>query len=578
MLSMSLINKLIPFMRISRSTPTMIKTLTLSLLMLCNSAFALQVTATVDKNPVMVDESFTLQVSADDDMDISAFDPSPLMKDFVVGRTSVSRLTQMINFNTTKVTQWNTVLIPRKEGRYTIPALTVAGQSTQPINLMVIPVSASHQNQNRDLYITTDVDTKKAYLQTQIRYTAKLYLGVDLQRGSLESPKIADADIRQIGKDKEYSDIVDGRRYRIIERTFAIIPQKSGKFTINGPLFEGEVIDNNSSNQSFGFFKRTKNVSRVGPSIDIEVLPVPDNYPHHWLPSDFVQLTEEWQPKAGEYKVGEPITRTLTLTAVGLVEEQLPEINSQYPDNVKTYPDQANTVTVERDDNLIAQRTETIAIIPNSEGKIQIPAVSVPWFNVVTGETEYARLPARTITVAPGAVTKAVPTVAPAVPVADNAPSSSPVSASPGTTTVEPVYWSISSSVLLALWLLTLLLWWRSQRKTRVETHTTEQQRSVSSQQLKQALSSSQPAQILPLLTQWLAEYCGQPSQTLALSQQQIGNPDLNQAISDMLSSLYSKQSQQWNSDKLNAIINQLAKQPVKTSNHPYQLQSLYPQ
>ncbi|WP_416308216.1 BatD family protein [Neptunicella sp. SCSIO 80796] len=558
----------------------MLRTLILSSLIFCHSALALEITATVDKNPVMVDESFTLQVSADDDMDVSAFDPSPLMKDFVVGRTSVSRQTQMVNFNTTKITRWNTVLIPRKQGRYTIPALKVAGKTTQPINLMVIPVSASHQGQNRDLYVTTEVDTTKAYLQTQIRYTAKLYLAVDLQRGSLESPKIADADIRQIGKDKEYSDIVDGRRYRIIERTFAIIPQKSGKFTINGPLFEGEVIDNSNSNQSFGFFKRTKNVSRVGPAIDIEVLPVPDNYPDHWLPSDFVQLTEEWQPGPDEYKVGEPITRTISLTAVGLVEEQLPEINSQYPDEVKTYPDQAKTATVEQDGNLIAQRTETIAIIPNSDGKIKIPAVSVPWFNVVTGETEYARLPARTISVAAGAATKAVP--ATTTPVETLEPSSEPIPAQSTSNIIapqQPIYWSISSTVLTVLWLLTLFLWWYTRRITQnapaVSVH--QNQRAVSNKQLNQILASNDPAAALPVITRWLADYCQKPNQSLAASQRQIADESLNQQISYMLSCLYAKQTAQWDGSKLLEIINQLAKQSSPVSDHPYKLEPLYP-
>ncbi|MEI8647579.1 hypothetical protein P4S73_05865 [Paraglaciecola sp. Hal342] len=195
--------------------------------------------------------------------------------------------------------------------------------------MMVLPVSARQSTEGRDVYVTTSVDTNETYLQQQIRYTAKLYLARDLQRGSLSTPTLTDGEIRQIGKDAEYNDIVDGKRYRVIERTFSVIPQKSGTFTIQGPVFEGEVVQDRQ--QSFGFFSRSKTINRVGPPQEISVKPIPDNYSGAWLPSEYVELHEEWQPDSGDFTVGEPITRTLTLTAVGVDEAQLPAINSQYP-------------------------------------------------------------------------------------------------------------------------------------------------------------------------------------------------------------------------------------------------------
>ena len=93
------------------------------------------VTATVDKNPVVANESFVLTVTADDDVDTTAFDTSALTRDFSVGRTSVSSPTSMINYQTTRNTKWTTVLIARKPGRYQIPPLSIAGNYTQAIDL-----------------------------------------------------------------------------------------------------------------------------------------------------------------------------------------------------------------------------------------------------------------------------------------------------------------------------------------------------------------------------------------------------------------------------------------------------------
>ena len=58
-----------------------------------------RVEATIDKNPVMVDEAIQLTVTAQGDPAREAFDSSPLLKDFVVGRTSVSTQTRIINFD-----------------------------------------------------------------------------------------------------------------------------------------------------------------------------------------------------------------------------------------------------------------------------------------------------------------------------------------------------------------------------------------------------------------------------------------------------------------------------------------------
>ncbi|MFT4994374.1 MAG: hypothetical protein ACI965_001401 [Paraglaciecola sp.] len=539
-----------------------------------------EVTASVDKNPVMMDESFDLTVVANGDADRNAFDPSSLLGDFVVGRTSVSSQTQMLNFNTTRTTTWNTILIPRKQGQFTIPSFDVAGQKTQPISMMIIPVSASKATQGRDLFITTEIDSAEAYVQQQIHYTVKLHLGLDLQRGSLASPSLVNADIRQIGKDAEYNEIIEGRRFRIIERNFAVIPQQSGTFTIDGPLFEGEVVDN--TRQSFGFFNRSKAINRIGPAQQITVLPVPTNYTEHWLPSDYVELQEEWQVTGDKFIAGEPLTRTITLTAVGMVEEQLPKIDSEYPDKLKIYPDQANTATVEKDQTLIAQRSQSIAIIPGQEGEYFIPPVSVAWFNIITKKTEYARLPGRTITVLPAASSpQGNRPRAPAPPLTPALSLTAP-SGSSNITSIQKssTLWSPSSWLLLALWLSTLGLWaWQLTRQKRVEKskmpNPSEQQYW---QVLQKSLSSNDPQQIYAPLSQWLGELCGNAQLALPISQRKLNDPALDAQLSLMLGMRYAKTSVQWTSEALVNILKELRKNHLDNKKSKPALKNMYPQ
>lgn len=539
------------------------------------------VTASVDKNPAMADESIVLKIVADSDVQRNAFDPSPLLKDFIVGRTSVSSQTQMLNFKTTRTTIWNTVLIPRKEGMFTIPALSVGNERTQPFSVKILPVSSTNGGNGRDLFITAEVDNNQVYLQQQIKYTVKLHLTQNLQRGSLAAPELENAEVRQIGEDSNYSEIIGGRRYQIIERVFAIIPQKSGRFKIEGPLFQGEIADD--SRQSFGFFNRTKSVSRVGPSVDLQVLSIPSGFNDSWLPSEFVDLTEQWQGSSDDYTVGNPITRTITLTAVGLVEEQLPEINSNYPPQVKTYPDQASTATVEKDGTLIAQRVENVAIIPNQAGTLVIPEVIVPWFNTTTKKTEYAKLPARSIEVQPSTSQNQAPApiIANLDPVLTPDEANPIVAPPPVVTAVDSNKWFYVSIVFLTLWLITTLGWfWHSkgQNKKVVEDDSFEVDEKHLWDTLSSALKSQKPQRVVAALADWLSYQADIAGSALPTSQAKLNDPKLDSLINAMFASQYGQQHNDWNSDELFSHLKTIRKRKNKKMDEGTVLKPLYPQ
>ncbi|WP_034474625.1 BatD family protein [Aestuariibacter salexigens] len=539
-----------------------------------------EVTASVDKNPLMVDESLTLTVIANDDVDRSAFDPSVLLSDFVVGRTAVSSQTKMVNFSTTRSTQWTTTLIPRREGTITIPALTIQGVSTDPIQLTVLPVSSNNANgDGRDIFVTTDIDKSQVYLQQQITYTVKLHLAVELQRGSLQAPQLAQAEIRQLGEDREYTDIINGKRYRVIERQFAILPQQSGEFNVDGPLFEGEVLANDR--RSFGFFNRTRNVNRVGPSQQITVLPIPSTINDHWLPSEMVQLNEEWPNQAQQFVVGEPVTRTLTLTALGVSEEQLPAMDALYPPAIKTYPDQATTSTLDRDGMLVAQRVESLALIPSEPGLFVLPEVKVAWFNTLTEKTEYATVPARSITVAPASnATSAPPPVAQPQPQAADV-DTSPIVSSDTVASITNSWWSFSSWVLLALWLITLSLWFATSRKSPASNRP-EPPASANEKQawsgVEKALKTSSADAMIIAIEKWLGVVFERPHLPLGRLIDDIHDAQALQQLNRLLASKYASQPTNVQVKELKNALHNLRASAVHQPKHHHGLAPLYPQ
>ncbi len=373
-----------------------------TLLLLGTNAYALSsVTATVEKNPAMLNESILLTVVADDNVDRNALDTSPLLSDFIVGQTSVSSQTSIINFKTSRTTKWQIILIARYAGKLTIPALSIDNKQSDPIQITVVEASSANTNAQADIFITSELSTKQVYVQQLLTLSLKLHFSVELKGGNLTEPSLTGASIEKIGQNKQSDSIINGKRYRVIEQTYAITPEQSGEFTLTAPLFSGEVLQASNSRSSFFNLAQTKPVSILGNELEISVLPIPENYPANaqWLPTDILTLHQEWQSTGGKFIVGEPITRTITLIAAGLSKAQLPQLEMTSSHGLKIYPDQAELHSNLSKDRLVSQKTQNFALVPSVAGDFVLPAMSITWFNTITNKIEQATLPSQTISV-----------------------------------------------------------------------------------------------------------------------------------------------------------------------------------
>ena len=351
---------------------------------------ATKLEASVDKNPVLAGEFFMLNISVDDTVKGEQPDTSSLLKDFVVGPTSLSSRTNIINGSINKQTTWSVKLMTRTEGDYTIPAFSVAGLTSEPIKLKVAKRSVD-ADKNNEIFLKTSLSSNSLFVQEAGVYTVKLYLAKELLDGSLSTPSMEDAQLTQLGKQTESYELVDGKRYLVITREYLIQPQKSGAYTIAGPAFQGRVQQN----------YRQLEVSALGDDQQVEIKPIPSDYKGAWLPSELVNLDEEWQPNDNTVEVGTPITRTITLTALGVTKEQLPEISMPTIDGIRSYPDQKENNNAVRDGRVVSQQTASYALLPQKPGTYTLPEIKLPWFNTKMNRISVATLPKRTITVTP---------------------------------------------------------------------------------------------------------------------------------------------------------------------------------
>ncbi|WAJ72083.1 BatD family protein [Catenovulum adriaticum] len=538
-----------------------------SALLSFNAAALSRVTASVNENPIQLNESVDLVIAVDDKVDSDAFDFSVLESNFRLLGTSVSSETRMINFKTTRITRFTTRLMPKKAGNLTIPEFSYQGISSNPISLQVTQ-NASSTDDNKRIYVETELSQNDVWLQQQVTYTTRLFLSVQISSGSLTQPEIEGALVEQEGKDKEYDKIINGVAYRVIERTYKVIPQRSGQFSIQSPVFQAEVVEN--ARRQFGF-NRTKTISRVGPDQTLNVKAIPNHYVGHWLPSEMVMLNSELEPKQQEYYVGEPITRVITLSALDVSEEQLPEINAQYPADIKVYPDQAEVRTNLRGDQYISQRVETQALIPSQAGSVTLPAIEITWWNTKTEKMQTTQVDAQTINVVANPSMASTPTQPAQImtpPAPNQADTELSNSAEPDTQddrTLTPASpapvsaWSLNYLVILfvSLWLITLggLLWvlFNKQKDKSDVGHVNDHSQSekLAWSRLQKACQKNQIEQIQTQLPIWVAAIYQTPIATSHQALAQLDNPNVNEQINAMQASRFSPQGNHWQAQAL---------------------------
>lgn len=494
-----------------------------------------QLQASVDKNPVLAGEFFMLNISADDTIKNDQPDTSVLLKDFVVGRTSVSTRTNIINGSISKETTWSIKLMTRTAGDYTIPAFSIAGVSSAPIALKVAERSQETE-QNNDIFIKASLANDSLFVQEAGVYTVKLYLAKELLDGNLSTPTMPDAQLSQIGKQTENYELIDGKRYLVITREYLVQPQKSGSYTIQAPAFQGRI------RQDY----RQLDVSALGEDVNIEIKPIPNDYQGAWLPSELVSLDEQWQPEDDTVEVGTPITRTLTLTALGITKEQLPDIELPEIKGIRSYPDEKENNHLVRDGRVISQQTASYALLPQMPGTYTLPEVSVPWYNTKINRISYATLPARTIT-----VTSSSNDVVNPLPAAPT--SALPITEDPSSLNQQPILvnntpvWLIIVSVIgYLLWLITLILWFRSRSQRTVvssQPKVVSKEASASLAELKKISKNNDINAFYQALNRYAIQQTKQPHSAIDKLVLDIDNIQLSQQIAKLQSALYSPTS-----------------------------------
>ena len=419
--------------------------------------------ASLDRSTIGVGETVTLNIEIGDES-VDTPDLSPLMTDFVVLGTSTNHSLSIVNGRREAHTILGVALRPRHEGRLTVPALAVGGQRTQPVSLEVAASSDTNASSaDRPVVLEGKAEPNQAYVGQQIDYTLRLYFAVNLADGQLGDPSAEGAEVRRVGQDANYQSTRGGRRFNVIERHYAIFPQRAGTLDIQPPTFQGTAVDPTDAGSFFG---AGAPVNAVADQLHVNVRERPSSAPDAaWIPARELKLALEGMPADGKGRVGQPITLTMRLDAVGMPFEALPALSLPKIDGADVYPDKAVTGGGTNGDWVTGRRQQGFAVVPTRSGTLHIPETTLHWWNVVTDKPEVATLPARDIEVSAGAGATPLPAAAGSAARPSATASASAGAGSASTPPSTPWRWLFL--VAVGLWLITLVAWLLLARRRR---------------------------------------------------------------------------------------------------------------
>ncbi len=427
----------------------------------------------LDRAQVTYGETATLNIETD--QSVQQIDYRPLQLQFDVGGQTVRRSFQQVNGKSRTLSLFAVGIRPRGPGVITVPALRVGTATTEPQRLVVLPPSVLPASGDADAFVETVLDAAQPYVQQAVGMVVRLHVAVPLLSGQLDQDDPPNASLQRVGEDLQYQREIDGRRYSVVERRYLLIPERSGPLVIPGARFNGQAVG--------GFFDDLfgdgrKPLSAAAPLKRMQVRQIPADAPQPWLPLHDLRLRYVQAPRSA--RVGEALTVELEAIADGASAAQLPPLIIPDSSDAQVFAD-----PVQSDEQFIDGRPRTtvrrrIAIVPLREGALSLPGPRIEWWDAAQGVARTAMLPPLQLQVAAGSTADASPELA--------APGD-PLAGTEATTTTSPL-WRRTPWWLLALGVITVLVWWRKRAPSQpvVATQTPETAREASAPDLGDAL------------------------------------------------------------------------------------------
>ena len=551
------------------------------------NVYAGNLTASVDRDELGLEETFTLVLRYDEQINTTP-DYELLRKDFDILNTQSGTQMSIINGSMEASTEWKIALAPKRIGKLLIPSFTIDGAISDAIEITVEGKSKSPKNTDNN--VTVEVETSKdtSYVQEQIIVTLRLYTTVGLNGIELQPLQVKDALVVNIDE-KQYQTKINGRPGAVVETRYAVFPQQSGELIIPSMLYQVSVSSGQRDLWDRFYGNSQNNILRLRTDEQrINVLPAPASVTAgDWLPALNVSLSEHWSTSLDSLKVGEPITRSITVKADGLTAGQINPLQLAPIDGLTFYNDQAQTDDQKSANGVEGSRIETIAIVPTKAGHFTLPEIKLNWWDTKSNSIRTATLPAVSLTVGLGDMTQLA---APANEIEE--PTSVDINTDlstiePQQTVVQektPLWLYISNALALIVALFFALRFWQTKRELvalytteRAELNELNQNENEAWNNFKRTLADKELTAMRKALINWAQVYWNNESitslQTIAT---QAHEPALTEELRKLDEAMFSAHSSAPDTEVLLQLLANLRRTKHKKTADNKKLRPLY--
>lgn len=520
-------------------------------------AQAAQVEATVSKNIVAVNEVFQLMITIDSNVNPNSLDLSALGENFTYGRPSVSSNNAYSNGTLSSSTQWRIAVAAKAVGTATIPSFRIGATTSEPISIKVLKSANVATSSEPNIKLSSSLDKQTLYVGESARLTVRILIAEQLDQAALVAPEAKGIDIVQQGEDKQAERLLNGRRYIEITRQYQLTPFESGDIVLKGAQFKTSVVKGSrgfGSTLSVPFDKKTDDIT-------LTVKPKPSNFQGLWLPTADLQLDQTWNPSSTTARVGDPITRTLTLRIKDVAQSSMPNLNIDYPSSVRVYSEKP----VYGQQNGYTSMMIKQVIIPREVGELRLPPLTINWWNTSSNQQQTTHVDGLTLDVKEGDLSNNVQ-----LPIL-NEPTSQPTANTANAVEVQMVkdagFWPWLTAIVTSLWLLTTGFWLKERHKKRPQLSSQQQAQqaphsapSTNGQVLSHllaAVQANQPIQVQSYYQQW--QHCDYQADYIERVAAEVNT---------MMEAHYSARSHTWDNQALLALLGQANKHLLQSVAH----------
>jgi hypothetical protein len=379
-----------------------------------------QVSATVGRDSIGIHDQVQLAVTVSGKDSGDAENPRiPDMKDFtVVSGPSIGTQFQWINGRTSSSKTFSYILVPKKEGQFTIDPVEVrVGDKTYKTQAIQIRVTSAppdpapqrrnsvdpwdpfaedvapvRQNVGDAVFMKAELDRETAYPGQQATLYYRLYTSMAISGIQLkENPALSGFWVEDLEVEKSpkgTSETINGREYLVYTiKKQALFANATGKLKIPSSSF---AISVESGRDIFSVFDRGETIYRSTMDLTLEVKPLPAG----GKPDNFSNAVGKFSLAASIDKnktaTGEAVALEVKLKGQGnlktIADLPLPELpdftiySSKHEDKIETL----------EKDQIGGEKTWEYVIVPKAPGQQTIPPIVFSFFNADQNRYETA--------------------------------------------------------------------------------------------------------------------------------------------------------------------------------------------